>query len=569
MGGRVRIAEFLLLLGAIVLVCGVQGMRQAGERLGSALDPRGSADFRFGVWSDTTTIVKHFPIFGVGLGAYQDILPRYEQAPWTPVEIRAAHNDYIQFAAEAGLLGVALGVWLGAAAVKLLANSLRTADPAELGLPTALLCGLASLAVHEVCDFSLHTVANAITASVITGLLLRIGYSSVVHLGAKGRKVTIVRFAFAAVFGALATAALAQDSIPYPYNVKAPAAPRSAIEWSLAHPARAEPHMAIARLVAGASPDMAIDQLRAAAWLSPTDPYIRDSLAQTLMEYGLERRAMRQIELSVAMAPRLAQHEYLRWRLIPWLPAPELCAIKAGFLAAVAHGYADAVDNFAGFYAALGREADEACLYDAAARRAINRGSRERYLLGAGDAYAVMREYSHAENDYFEARETDPMSEAPYDALIGKVYIPTGRFDAAGKLIDSAVRSGLEAYPLLCVLGSGAAATGANREAALAFARAVEARPSGSQAIAGLGRAYAALGQYAKSAFWLERAVDARPESCQLRFEFAQAEEGAYNYIGAQRDYEKANRICGNDAIVAARYESFKLKLRAARGGGN
>jgi O-antigen ligase/tetratricopeptide (TPR) repeat protein len=565
MSRRTRAAGFAVLLIATIFVCGAQGIRQADQRLGSALDPGGSASFRLGVWSQTAAIVQQFPLFGVGLGTYQDILPHFEKPPWTPAEVRAAHNDYLQFGAEAGLLGAALAAWLCAAACLTFIKSLRVAGGTIFPPLAALLCGLASLAVHEICEFSLHTVANAIMAAVIAGLAIRIGCSSLAASGEKRSRRGIVSMApSVAILAILAIAAVRQDLVPYPYNEKTPLSLKEAAAWRLSHPARAEPHFALASLDTNPSADAAIGQLRAAVWLAPVNPYIRDSLAYALIRSGRASAAMRQISLSVALAPDSEWHAYLSWRLIPWLSVKERAAIEAGFLTAVARGYAGAVENLGAFYEASGRATAEARLYESAARTAASPKQRERYLVGAGDAYARLREYSEAENDYSEARDIYPLSESPYEKLIEKVYVPEGRFDAADKLITTASRSGLEPYPLFVALGGSAAAAGANGRAERAFAKAVGRRPYSLDAIAGLGHAYAAQGRYAEGAYWLRRAAEIRPESCQLRYELAEAEEESYDYEAARGDYEKAVRASNGDRIMTARYESFKLKLRNA-----
>ena len=112
-------------------------------------------------------LVEDKPWLGHGGGTYYTAFPPYKQAgsPW---HWDHAHNDYVQVAADMGLVGLAL--WLGIAVVSAwqalrLVRQRRSAE--ALGLGVAALLATISLGLHTMVDFNLHIVANALTFTVL------------------------------------------------------------------------------------------------------------------------------------------------------------------------------------------------------------------------------------------------------------------------------------------------------------------------------------------------------------------------------------------------------------------
>jgi O-antigen ligase len=68
-----------------------------------------SSDMRTGMWRDTLGLIKAFPLFGCGLGAYESCFPRYQTvAPMNTIDF--AHNDYLQYLSELGALAFLAGL---------------------------------------------------------------------------------------------------------------------------------------------------------------------------------------------------------------------------------------------------------------------------------------------------------------------------------------------------------------------------------------------------------------------------------------------------------------------------
>jgi len=114
------------------------------------------ASYAIGMWKD-------FPVFGAGLGSFPLVFPRYSE-DGTPAAYTHAHNDYVEFGAEVGVVGLAL---LGAMVLMSLFAALRAQhlrrDPVMRGISFAALMGIVALMIHSAVDFNLQIPANALT----------------------------------------------------------------------------------------------------------------------------------------------------------------------------------------------------------------------------------------------------------------------------------------------------------------------------------------------------------------------------------------------------------------------
>ncbi len=113
------------------------------------------AAYAFNMWKD-------YPVFGSGLGSFPVVFPRYS-AEGTAESYTHAHNDYLELAAEVGLVGVALlgPMVLMSFAVALRAQYLRR-DPLMRGVSFASMMGILALMIHSSVDFNLQIPANAL-----------------------------------------------------------------------------------------------------------------------------------------------------------------------------------------------------------------------------------------------------------------------------------------------------------------------------------------------------------------------------------------------------------------------
>jgi O-antigen ligase len=167
--GRRTVAVGYLLLLVIVAV-GWVGAGAVASRFGEAR--WNNFNDRRGAWADAIDIARKFPMVGTGLNTYgvstllfqrHDLSRHYEQA----------HNDYLQLAAEGGLL-LTIPALLCLALLVVLVHRRFVDDLSErtYWLRVGAVTGLIAIAFQETVDFSLQMPGNAALFAVLCAIAL-------------------------------------------------------------------------------------------------------------------------------------------------------------------------------------------------------------------------------------------------------------------------------------------------------------------------------------------------------------------------------------------------------------
>lgn len=126
----------------------------------------------------TLELFKDYKLVGIGVGNFRYAYPRYQAPEDKNSFIRHAHNDWAQFLAEAGLVGLCL---LLAGIIYYLYRTMtvwkRRKDFFATCLGVAPIAVITAMAIHSYADFNLHIPANFLIFTAI----LAIGYSAL-HL---------------------------------------------------------------------------------------------------------------------------------------------------------------------------------------------------------------------------------------------------------------------------------------------------------------------------------------------------------------------------------------------------
>ncbi|WP_310451827.1 O-antigen ligase family protein [Sulfuritalea sp.] len=151
----------------VVIVGSYFGASQVVERIEKTTL---ATEDRPDVAARTLEMWQAFPVFGSGLGSYHVVYPRFT-GPEVPISPTHAHNDYLQFLAETGgvgilLLGSVVGLSLFAA---LRAQYLR-GDPLARGLAFGAVMGISTIMIHSSTDFNLQIPSNAMTFMFVLAL---------------------------------------------------------------------------------------------------------------------------------------------------------------------------------------------------------------------------------------------------------------------------------------------------------------------------------------------------------------------------------------------------------------
>lgn len=122
------------------------------------------------VWRDTLNMAWDHNLFGVGLGNFQYLYPKYNT-----VKARAfwdhAHNDYLEMLSDTGSLGFLL--FFGGIIfflVKIIKTWKERIDPFCVGITLGGLAGLVAILFHSVVEFNFQIPANAMLFFIVLGL---------------------------------------------------------------------------------------------------------------------------------------------------------------------------------------------------------------------------------------------------------------------------------------------------------------------------------------------------------------------------------------------------------------
>jgi hypothetical protein len=170
LGARRQRLAAVVYLGAIV----AGAVMWAGSDMVAARFATGpdTLDSRLSAWRDTLAIIRDFPIFGVGLGGYAQAMLLY-QTESRELMYAQAHNEYVQLAAEGGLLvGVPALVVLGLVAIGIRRRLDGEDDPLTFWIRRGAVAGLVAIAVQSLVDFSLQMPGNAVLFVVVLAIAL-------------------------------------------------------------------------------------------------------------------------------------------------------------------------------------------------------------------------------------------------------------------------------------------------------------------------------------------------------------------------------------------------------------
>jgi hypothetical protein len=167
---QVRVAALLyfvaLILGAVVWT-------GAGSTMNRFAEAPAAVEGRLTAWRDATRIIADFPLAGTGLGTFGRAMLVY-QSGRRDLMYAQAHNDYLQLAAEGGVL---VGV-PAAVAMAFLVRGIRRrmASPDDDVLTSwvrvGAVAGLVGIGVQSVMEFSLQMPGNAVMFVFVAALAM-------------------------------------------------------------------------------------------------------------------------------------------------------------------------------------------------------------------------------------------------------------------------------------------------------------------------------------------------------------------------------------------------------------
>jgi O-antigen ligase/tetratricopeptide (TPR) repeat protein len=125
---------------------------------------------RLDFWKGSLQIIKDFPVTGSGVGTFVDIYPSYQTVNGY-LTVSHAHNDYIELAVEAGIIGIFLaGSFIVIVCYKTYTVFRARKDAYSVYIYMGSVTGLFSILIHSVTDFNFHIGANGLWFFFLAGL---------------------------------------------------------------------------------------------------------------------------------------------------------------------------------------------------------------------------------------------------------------------------------------------------------------------------------------------------------------------------------------------------------------
>ncbi|HMO51377.1 MAG TPA: O-antigen ligase family protein [Kiritimatiellia bacterium] len=158
--GIKRVLMVALLAPLLVGTAGVVVWKmspQVQKRVAQAIQ----GDIRIPLWQDTITMIERSPIIGNGLGSYRYMYAHFRDKLPMIHDPEFAHNDYLHFWSDIGVIGLGLGLLMMlAVTVRMMRMMRRDQDDRNTPMMAGMLAMLAGVAAHTLFDFNLHIFAN-------------------------------------------------------------------------------------------------------------------------------------------------------------------------------------------------------------------------------------------------------------------------------------------------------------------------------------------------------------------------------------------------------------------------
>jgi tetratricopeptide (TPR) repeat protein len=251
-----------------------------------------TTDLKLGLWPAAASVLRDFPLAGIGRGAFATVYPAYKSEP-AQATFAYVENEWLQLPVDLGLAGVgvvALFAWAFLAAAR----------RRDLSSPlAAALAGAGAVAAQNLFDFGLEVPGVAIPFALVLGVASRA--MPRVEVRAAGVRAGAALLLLVAGAGLAlhrahpldaAVAAVAGAGTADEAALRA----RDALRW---HPADWAPHAAAgAKLAAADRCAEALPWLTRAMLRNPTAPEPHRSAAACLAHAGQDAHARREYRLA-------------------------------------------------------------------------------------------------------------------------------------------------------------------------------------------------------------------------------------------------------------------------------
>lgn len=202
LASRTGIRKFVVVLVAVPLAVAALSVAVwvASPMARARVEQTLQGDIRIPLWQDSLGIVREGPWLGHGLGSYRHMFHAFHHDFPAERDPEFAHNDYLHYWCETGLVGLVLAALLfGSILVRAIRVLRRDDQPGDAALMSGLIAMLVGTAAHTFFDFNLNIYGNVhvlifLTAALVAATGHKEVDRSLVVAGPSGRKGLVAGF---------------------------------------------------------------------------------------------------------------------------------------------------------------------------------------------------------------------------------------------------------------------------------------------------------------------------------------------------------------------------------------
>ncbi len=127
---------------------------------------------RIQCWKGVVNQISDNLFFGTGPNTFKEAYPAW-QIPGTSVLRRYAHNDYLHFMSETGILFVPVLIYTLVCFFRSGFQNIKSQSRQKMGFALGAMAGVFAILIHSFSDFNLNIPANALVFTVIAGTIKR------------------------------------------------------------------------------------------------------------------------------------------------------------------------------------------------------------------------------------------------------------------------------------------------------------------------------------------------------------------------------------------------------------
>lgn len=176
-GGRIWTWLAGMVLAGVILSFGALQIPQIADRL----NPQGETGFfRISLWRSSINIIRDHPVFGIGL---DNFLSAYRgryilDDAWQEPNLSHPHNLFLDFATRLGLLGLAAGIWMIVAFLRIAIPLPRTVRPIWRPVAVGIIGSLTYMILHGLVDHGFFLVDLAYVFYLLLGITVLLDLKS-------------------------------------------------------------------------------------------------------------------------------------------------------------------------------------------------------------------------------------------------------------------------------------------------------------------------------------------------------------------------------------------------------